>query len=257
MKAHRYFIKLAFNGNSYHGWQLQKTGISVQEVLTRAMSDLLSAPVSLTGCGRTDAGVNAREFYAHFDLKEEKNAEDLQQLTFRLNRYLPADIFIDRIFPVPGNMHARFSALSRTYEFHIHNRKDPFLNDSSYFVYGELDLDLMNAGAGLLKEYDDFTSFARLHGNAKTNICRIIKAGWERHDYRILFKITADRFLRNMVRAIVGTSLDLGMGKISLEDFRHIIESKDRSGAGQSVPGFALYLVKIVYPGLDSFSCEF
>ena len=176
----RYFIKLAFNGAAYHGWQVQKTGISVQEILTKAISDLLKKGVALVGCGRTDTGVNAKVFYAHFDLGEEMTSESLQLLKFRLNRYLPSDIYIDDIYQVPPSLHARFSAISRTYEYYIHNRKDPFLNDSSYFVYGSINIDLMNEGAELLKGYDDFTSFARLHGNSKTNICKISEVKWER-----------------------------------------------------------------------------
>ncbi len=248
MSNFRYFIKLAFNGSSYHGWQIQKNGISVQEVLIKALSDLVGKKIALTGCGRTDTGVNAKEFYAHFNLGEMLNLDSLEQLKFRLNRYLPWDIYIDNIYQVPSDMHARFSAISRTYEYHLHNRKDPFLNYTSYYVYGDLNIDLMNEAARVLINHNDFTSFARLHGNSRTNICNITYAKWERIDYRIIFTITADRFLRNMVRAIVGTSLDLGMGKMTLEDFDRIIRSRNRSDAGESVPGFALYLVSVIYP---------
>ncbi|MFA4864686.1 MAG: tRNA pseudouridine(38-40) synthase TruA [Bacteroidales bacterium] len=247
--SYRYFIKLAYNGSRYHGWQIQDNALTVQEVITKAIRLIWSMDFNMAGCGRTDTGVHAREFYAHFDLEEEKSREELNELTRRLNRYLEEDILIYNIFPVVQDLHARFSAISRTYEYHIHTRKDPFLNEFSWFVPQKSDIGLMNAGADILKEYNDFTSFSKPNANRKTNICKIIRSNWDLSDHRLIFTITADRFLHNMVRAIVGTLLDLGQQKISIEDLRRIIESKKRSGAGESVPAKGLYLTRIEYPG--------
>jgi tRNA pseudouridine38-40 synthase len=247
--SYRYFIRLAYNGARYHGWQIQDNAITVQEVITRAIRLIWSLEINMVGCGRTDTGVHAREFYAHFDLEEEKSREELNELTHRLNRYLTEDILIYNIYPVPPDLHARFSAISRTYEYHIHTRKDPFLNEFSWFVHQKLDIGLMNSGAGLLKEFDDFTSFSKANVKRKTNICKIMMAQWELTGHRLIFSITADRFLHDMVRAIVGTLIDLGEHKISIEDLRLIIESKNRCGAGESVPAKGLYLIGVEYPG--------
>ncbi len=249
MHTYRYFIKLAYNGANYHGWQEQKNAPSVQQTITNAMNDILGRKISLTGCGRTDTGVHATEYYAHFEVEEEIGGEGLEHLNFRLNSYLPKDIAIYDIYPVEAGMHARFSALSRTYKYYIHTRKDPFLLDNSWFVYGLDDIEIMNRGSKLLLEYEDFTSFSKLHTQTKNNICHISHALWEREDHRLIFTITADRFLRNMVRAIVGTLVDLGNHKIDLEGLRKIIESHDRSAAGQSVPAQGLFLNRVVYPG--------
>lgn len=245
----RYFIRLAYDGTRYNGWQSQKNAPSVQDMLTGAMKDILARPVSMTGCGRTDTGVHAREFYAHFDFPVRFTLRQQEKLKFRLNRYLPGDIAVFGIFPVPGDLHSRFSATSRTYDYWIHEAKDPFLEGRSWFIYGQLNLDSLNEGAEALKAYDDFTSFARLHASSKTNICRIGHAGWERRDHRLIFTVTADRFLRNMVRALVGTMVNLGKGKISIEEFHRIIRAKDRSMAGQSAPAHGLYLAGVEYPG--------
>jgi tRNA pseudouridine38-40 synthase len=228
---------------------MQKSAISVQEVVTQALEVRLKVkPLSIVGCGRTDTGVHASEFFAHFDLENAIQPEALEELTFRLNKQLPKDIVIFRIFMVDPDLHARFHAISRTYKYHIHTRKDPFLNLYSYYLYGDLDPNLMNEAAGMLKEYDDFTSFARLNAQTATNICNITQAYWERVDHRIVFTITADRFLRNMVRAIVGTMLNLGQHKIILEDFKKIIEAKDREQAGKSAAARGLFLVSVTYP---------
>jgi tRNA pseudouridine38-40 synthase len=249
MHHYRYFIHLAYDGTNYHGWQLQKTALSVQEVITQALEVRLKVkPISIVGCGRTDTGVHASEFYAHFDLDDAIPPEGLEELTFRLNKQLPKDIVIFRIFMVDPDLHARFHAISRTYTYHLHTKKDPFLNLYSYYLYGDLDLDLMNEAAGMLKRYDDFTSFARLNAQTATNICKIINASWERVDHRIVFTITADRFLRNMVRAIVGTVLNLGQKKIDLDDFKKIIEARDREKAGKSAAARGLFLVGVKYP---------
>jgi tRNA pseudouridine38-40 synthase len=246
----RYFVHLAYNGARYHGWQVQENASSVQQVITQAIELIWKVKINLVGCGRTDTGVHAKDFYAHYELDEVKSQDELDEMTFRLNRYLPDDIVIYRIFPVPDYLHARFSAISRTYKYYVHTRKDPFLNDVSWFVHSPCDVNVMNEGAALLLGTMDYTSFSKLHSSAKTNICTVKKAEWERVDQQLTFTITADRFLRNMVRAIVGTLMELGQGKISLEDLRKIVEGKDRSLAGESVPAKGLFLTEVRYPGI-------
>lgn len=244
----RYFIFLSYHGANYHGWQQQHNAPSVQETITHSLRLLLSAHVSLVGCGRTDTGVHAREFYAHFDLDKNMVPVDLDRLVYRLNRFLPGDITIHWICPAPADLHARFSAISRTYRYYLHTSKDPFLHDTSWFVHDIPDIHAMNQGASLLLGNDDFTSFSKLHSAAKTNICRLVHAAWEQEGHRMIFTVTADRFLRNMVRAMVGTLVGLGQGKIDLEGLAGIIEAKDRSDAGQSVPAHGLFLEKVIYP---------
>jgi tRNA pseudouridine38-40 synthase len=222
--------------------------MTVQEVITRAVLLIWNKDFTMVGCGRTDTGVHATEFYAHFDLEEEKSREELDELTRRLNRYLAEDILIYSIFPVPSDIHARFSAISRTYEYHIHTRKDPFLNDLSWYVYQNLDVDLMNRGGEIIKEYVDFTSFSKANVKRKTNLCKVSVAQWDISGHRLIFTITADRFLHDMVRAIVGTMIDLGQHKITNEDLRLIIESQNRCRAGESVPAKGLYLTRVEYP---------
>jgi tRNA pseudouridine38-40 synthase len=246
---YRYFIKLAFNGACYHGWQVQENAISVQEVITKAVRMIWLKDFKMLGCGRTDTGVHAKEFYAHFDIEEEKAQEELDELIHRLNRYLPDDIVIYNIFPVPAGLHSRYDALSRTYEYHIHTCKDPFVNELSWFCHQKLDIDLMNRGGEIITQYEDFTSFSKANIKRRTNFCKVSRAYWELTGHRLIFTITADRFLHDMVRAIVGTLLDLGEYKISIEEFRKIIESKNRCRAGESVPARGLYLTKIEYPG--------
>jgi tRNA pseudouridine38-40 synthase len=246
----RFFIHLAYNGSLYHGWQVQENASTVQQLITQAIEMIWKVQINLVGCGRTDTGVHAKDFYAHFDLEDDRTQEQLDELAFRLNRYLADDIVIFKIFPVPADLHARFSAISRTYKYYVHNRKDPFLNDISWFVHSPCDVKIMNEGAALLLGTMDYTSFSKLHSSAKTNICTVTKAEWERVDHQLIFTITADRFLRNMVRAIVGTLMELGQGKISLEDLRKIIEGKDRSLAGESVPAKGLFLTEVRYPGI-------
>lgn len=241
-------MKLAYNGTAYNGWQIQKNAPSVQGTVTDALHLILSRPVTLTGCGRTDAGVHASEFYAHFDIPADLTRDELDQLVFRLNRFIPGDIVIFRIWKVHNDIHARFSAISRTYHYRIHNRKDPFLEGLSWFFHGDPDLGLMNQAANILFEYNDFTSFSKLHTNTKTNLCSVKDASWDAKGHEMTFRITADRFLRNMVRAIVGTMMDVGMKKMDLDGFRKSIEGRNRSMAGQSVPGHGLYLVKVEYP---------
>lgn len=245
---YRYFIKLAFNGKAYHGWQRQENAISVQQMMEEAVSTIFAEPILLTGAGRTDAGVHATEFYAHFDSPGEYKEEALSEKVFKLNSYLPADVYVFNIFRVDTDLHARFSAHSRTYEYHITRRKDPFRCELAWFVHGDLDVELMNKAAAVLKEYNDFTSFSKLHTQVKTNNCQVMEAYWEEQGHLLVFNITADRFLRNMVRAVVGTLLDVGRGKINIDGFQQIIEAKDRSEAGLSVPAQGLFLVNIEYP---------
>jgi tRNA pseudouridine38-40 synthase len=246
---YRYFIRLAYNGSAYHGWQVQDNALTVQEVITDAVRMIWYKNFKMIGCGRTDTGVHAREFYAHFDMPEERSPEELEELVNRLNRYLPDDIAIYSIFPVPADLHSRYDAISRTYEYHIHKLKDPFLNDFSWFVPQKLNIDLLNMGGEIIKEYDDFTSFSKANVKRKTNLCKVRTAHWEQSGHRLIFTITADRFLHDMVRAIVGTMIQMGQSRISLEDLRLIIESQNRCSAGESVPAKGLYLTHVGYPG--------
>jgi tRNA pseudouridine38-40 synthase len=244
----RYFIKLAYNGKVYHGWQRQENAVSVQQVLEEGMRLIFGEQVGVTGAGRTDTGVHATKFYAHFDLAQQIDGPQLETRRFKLNSYLPGDIFVFDIWQVDSQAHARFDALSRTYEYIITTRKDPFRQDSAWYLHGEIDLAKMNEAARVLFDYTDFTSFSKLHTQVKTNNCKIMEAHWEKQDNLLVFKIKADRFLRNMVRAIVGTLVDIGKGRSGIEDLRKIIEAKDRSEAGLSVPAHGLYLVDIEYP---------
>jgi tRNA pseudouridine38-40 synthase len=247
MSYYRYFIRLAYDGSHFHGWQRQPNGITIQQILEEALSMMLRSPILLTGAGRTDTGVHADEFFAHFDLAEQLSESDCEKLVFRLNGYLGGAIALFEILPVKGDAHARFSAMSRTYRYCISRVKNPFRRDFTHFMYGELDHLLMNRGAALIMSYSDFTSFSKVDTDTKTNICKISFARWEEEGTELVFTITADRFLRNMVRAIVGTLLQLGTGKISLEELKSIIESKNRSNAGDSVPGKGLTLHSIAY----------
>lgn len=240
----RYFIYLSYDGARYHGWQRQPNGLSVQQVLEEALSTLLRQPIEVVGAGRTDAGVNASMMVAHFDASLPEGT-----VVSRLNRLLPSDIAVQRIVPVRPDAHARFSATSRTYHYYITFDKSPFLRHYAWRCPFPLDFDRMNEAARHLFEYTDFTSFSKLHTDVKTNNCRIMKAEWVRQaDGTWMFEVQADRFLRNMVRAIVGTLVDVGRGKISVQDFCDIIEKKDRCSAGQSMPGNALFLAGIMYP---------
>lgn len=246
----RYFIELAYNGSSYNGWQIQPNSPSVQEELNGALSTILRKDMQVVGAGRTDTGVHAAFFVAHFDFPDE--IPDLSYLVYKLNRLTGKGIALRKIYPVAPDMHARFSAISRTYKYFIDKAKDPFTCDFAYRVFPLPDIVLMNEACCLLFEYEDFTSFSKLHTDTKTNICRLMEAGWEETDTQLIFTIKADRFLRNMVRAIVGTLLEVGQKKLSLADFRNIIESRDRCRAGNSVPGNALFLWNIEYPSLSN-----
>jgi tRNA pseudouridine38-40 synthase len=247
--VHRYFIELAYKGTHFCGWQLQPNGITVQGELERVMTLLLREPVRLTGAGRTDSGVHASCFVAHFDASSEELHKDVT-LLYKLNQLISSDISVYRIYPVASDAHARFDAVSRTYQYRIAKVKNPFTIELAYHLYRPLDMEAMNTAAKILPEYTDFTSFSKLHGNAVTNLCRLTEAYWAENvqSKELTFTITANRFLRNMVRAVVGTMLEIGLGKRLPEDIRQIIEAKDRSAAGTSAPPQGLYLTNIVYP---------
>ena len=242
----RYFIFLAYNGKNYCGWQVQPNGITVQQTLEEALGTLLRKPAPVVGAGRTDTGVHARMMVAHFDWEEA--IADLPSLTKKMNRILPKDIVIEKIVPVTSDAHARFDATSRTYNYYVTARKDPFNHELVCKVHGSLDYEAMNEACKLLFDYADFTSFSKLHTDAKTNNCRVTHAGWKEENGVWVFTITADRFLRNMVRAIVGTLLEVGRGKLTVGGFKEVIELKDRCEAGTSMPGHALFLTDITYP---------
>lgn len=244
----RYFLHLAYNGKNFHGWQIQNNAITVQQVLNETLRLFFKTTIELTGAGRTDTGVHAKDFYAHFDLPTNLNNEDIPNIVHKLNGFLKQDIAIYDIIHVKDEAHARFDAISRTYNYYINTKKDIFNFDYSFSIYRSLDVDAMNEAAQLLFDYTDFSCFSKSNTQTKTNNCKIIKAFWEQNNERLVFTITADRFLRNMVRAIVGTLLEIGFHKINNEDFMRIIENKNRSDAGYSVPAKALFLSKIVYP---------
>ena len=243
----RYFITLSYDGTRYHGWQVQPNGPSVQEKLQWALSTILrQEDIQVTGAGRTDAGVHARMMVAHFDV-ETMNFE-LQDLTYKLNRLLPQDIAIQKIEPVSDGMHARFSATSRTYHYYIHTVKDPFLRAYSCELHYPLDFQRMNEAAAILMTYDDFGAFCKAHADVKTTLCHITVAQWHQTSTTSwYFEISANRFLRNMVRAVVGTLIDVGRGRLSLDDFRKVIEGKRRTEAGESMPANALFLEEVKY----------
>lgn len=240
----RYFLELSYNGKAYHGWQIQPNAISVQEVVESALSKLLNESISITGAGRTDAGVHAIQMFAHFDTT---SLPDLQYLSNRLNSFLPKDIAIHDLFTVTPDAHARFDAINRTYEYHLSLKKNAFDFERSYFLQKPLNVDIMNEGCKILMSYRNFKCFSKAHTDVKTYNCKISNALWTQNESKLVFEITADRFLRNMVRAVVGTMINLGLGKISIDDLHTIIKSEDRSQAGYSVPAHGLYLTKIQY----------
>lgn len=247
----RRFIKLGYDGSGFCGWQRQPSDPSVQQTLEEAMSVILRQPVSVTGARRTDTGVHARTMFAHFDF--EGKLPDQSRLLNGINRLCGNLISVNKIIDVHPDAHARFDATSRTYKYFVSFEKSPFLRGISWYCPSGLDVEAMNKSAEMLLHTDDFTSFAKLHSDAKTNICRVTEARWDSWDNQfgtrgIVFTITADRFLRNMVRAVVGTLVDVGRGKISENDFRNIIESRNRCNAGTSMPAHALFLWDIKYP---------
>lgn len=241
----RYFITFSYDGTAYHGWQIQPHSVTVQEELQKALSTLMRKPMEVVGAGRTDTGVHARKMIAHFDHDE---VMDCPQLVYKLNKLLPRDIAVQHVEPVADDMHARFSAKSRTYHYYVHLDKNPFLRSYSWQVYGNPDFELMNRAARVLMEYKDFTSFSKVNTDTKTNDCTITEARWDRvGEDQWRFTVTANRFLRNMVRAIVGTLMEVGRGRMTIEQLRSVIEAKDRCRAGDSVPGNALFLVEVLY----------
>jgi tRNA pseudouridine38-40 synthase len=274
----RYFLEISYKGTAYHGWQIQPNAVTVQEVLDKALSTLLREKIETVGCGRTDTGVHGKQFFVHFDSSfelsalsselsdMEPNGTNLKPPTLNLSPYtfsqtsklinslnslLPRDISVKRILEVEPEAHARFDAVLRSYEYYIHFQKDPFKQDFSWLLRDELDVELMNEAAEFLKEYRDFSCFSKSNTQVFTNNCKIEEAYWERTSSGLIFHISADRFLRNMVRAIVGTLIPVGRGEMKPEAVRNIIESKNRSNAGTSVPACGLYLTKVLYPYIN------
>ncbi|MGZ3862852.1 MAG: tRNA pseudouridine(38-40) synthase TruA [Bacteroidia bacterium] len=244
----RYFIQLAYKGTLYHGWQVQKNTVrTVQQVMQEKLSLLLHEKIELYGCGRTDTGVHAQDFYASFDSEKDDLHDEKYHWLYKMNRCLPDDISVYAIIPVTAEANARFSAVARTYKYYIHQVPNPFLVDTSWHLYGDLDLDLMNRAAQKIRETKDFGSFVKSNNNHNNYICRIHEAVWAKEGNNLIFTVRANRFLRNMVRALVGTMVDIGSGKTKLEDLDEIINSSNRSQAGTSVPARGLHLVKIEY----------
>ncbi len=242
----RYFLEIAYKGTNYHGWQSQPNAVTVQETIEKAMSLLLRCPISILGAGRTDAGVHAEQMFAHFDIDFPIEKETF---LYKMNSFLPLDIAIKNLFEVQPEAHARFDAKQRSYRYQIYLGKNPFYTDKSWQLFSKkLNLDLMNQASSMMLEYSDFKCFSRSNSDVRTYICDLKKAEWKQESQWLMFSITADRFLRNMVRAVVGTLVDIGEEKYSLEDFRRIIESKNRSNAGASAPAQGLFLTEILYP---------
>lgn len=245
----RYVLKLAYKGTEFHGWQSQPNAVTVQEIIEQALTTLLRKPTSIVGCGRTDTGVHAAEYYAHFDLNV---INDLQLLTYQLNSIFPKDIVLYQILKVDDDFHARFDAVSRTYKYYILLGRDPFALETMWQIpHGKYDVDLMNEAAEILLKHTDFQSFSKSKTDVKNYNCEVTEAHWELNRQSLVFTISANRFLRNMVRAVVGTLLDVGSGKLSVQDFENIIIQKNRSEAGLSVPAHGLFLHKISYDNLD------
>ncbi len=249
VKLSRYFIEIAFDGTDFHGWQIQQNAITVQQVLNEALTIALRQPVETTGCGRTDTGVHAKQLFAHFDFP---TALPLQftgdKLVKTLNSLLPYSIAVRRVISVDRERHARFDAQERSYQYHIHFNKDPFKVEYSWLLRDKPNMELMNKAAMMLAEFKDFSCFSKSNTQTFTNNCHIIKAEWQEVDGGMVFHISADRFLRNMVRAIVGTLIQVGRREIKPEEIRNIIESKNRCNAGASVPACGLYLTEVKYP---------
>lgn len=241
----RYFIELSYNGKNYHGWQKQPNAISVQEVLENALSTILGQNIVVMGAGRTDAGVHAKQLFAHMDTEVVFESE---KLVYQLNSFLPEDVAIHSIFKVKPDIHARFHATSRAYLYRIALQKSPFNVDQAYYLKHNLDIEKLNKATKILFEYKNFQCFSKTHTDVKTYNCDIMKAEWKLVNNELQFTIKADRFLRNMVRAIVGTLINVGVGKIEVEDLHTIIASKNRSNAGFSVPAKGLYLTEVAYP---------
>ncbi|SDM48354.1 tRNA pseudouridine38-40 synthase [Daejeonella rubra] len=245
----RYFIEIAYNGTAYHGWQIQKNALSVQELINKVLSTLCRQNVETLGCGRTDTGVHARQLFAHADIPAKIDVLNPQFL-LSMNSMLPYDIVVKRFIKVAPDAHARFDATLRSYEYHIHFSKDPFLHNLSWLLRDKPEIELMNKAAAILMDYKDFSCFSKSNTKTLTNNCLIQKAEWVQTKHGIAFHISADRFLRNMVRAIVGTLIRVGKKEMNVEDIRKVIDSKNRSVAGESVPACGLYLTEVIYPYL-------
>ena len=257
IKLLRYFIKFSYNGTHYHGWQYQPNAVSVQETLSKALSTILNKNIELTGAGRTDTGVHAKVMFAHFDYEEIDNPAkqsifDLPSIVQKLNSFLPKDIAVFEIIPVHDDAHARFDAKKRTYQYYINMQKDVFSQELSWYYHQHLDVALMNQAAAILLHHKDFQCFSKVNTDVNTYNCDIMEAYWTKSNNQLIFTITADRFLRNMVRAIVGTLVNVGLHKITLSDFEKILESKNRNEAGASVPAHGLYLTAIAYDYITS-----
>ncbi len=240
----RFFIEISYKGSSYHGWQIQPNANTIQGEINNALTTILKNKIDVVGAGRTDTGVHATQMFAHFDFKD--NLE-IQELILKLNGFLPEDIVIHNIYKVSHTAHARFDAISRTYDYHIIQKKDPFIKHA-YFLYQDINIDAMNQASQYLLGHHDFTSFAKVNSETHTNNCEIMKAIWSRKEKQIIFTIKANRFLRNMVRAIVGTLLEIGKEKMSPDILKQIIYNKNRNSAGPSVPACGLFLKNIDYP---------
>jgi len=244
----RYFLQLSYDGSEFHGWQIQRNADTVQAALDKALTTYLHEHIETVGAGRTDTGVHASFFVAHFDCSDGDLEKNQTTHLYKLNSILPKSISLQKIKKMHATANARFDAVSRTYCYYMHQTKNPFLQKYSAPLSANIDIDLMNEAAKKLLDYTDFTSFSKLHTDSKTNLCRIAHAGWEREEELYVFTVRADRFLRNMVRAIVGTLLEVGRGKCSLVDFRELIEAKDRGRAGSSAPAKGLSLTDVTYP---------
>lgn len=243
----RYFLEISFNGAAYHGWQIQPNAISVQEVLQSRLSTLLRMPIEVVGAGRTDAGVHAKQMFVHFDV--ETTIEDTPQVLYRLNSFLPKDIAAHRLVKVPSTAHARFDALSRGYLYLISLKKNPFMQDYAWDIRNiDLDVEAMNSAAAKLLAHSNYKCFSRSNTDVKTYICSVTKAEWIKEGDLLKFEVVANRFLRNMVRAMVGTLLEVGKGRCSQKEFEAILQSEDRREAGASAPSHGLYLNRIIYP---------
>jgi len=243
----RHFIELSFRGTNYHGWQRQPNATTVQHVLEETLRVLTGETIATTGAGRTDTGVHARNFTAHFDSDHPLTGQP-EVFKHKLNCILPPDIVVKDLYGVIPGAHARFGALSRTYEYVISTVRDPFNTEFSWYFHRSLDVDAMNQAASRLPEFSDFTSFSKLHTDVKTNQCHVMSAAWSTTEGKLVFRVQADRFLRNMVRALVGTLVDVGLGNIDLQGFYRILEARDRRKAGYSVPAHGLFLIDIAYP---------
>lgn len=245
----RYFIQLSYLGTYYHGWQVQPQSVSIQQKINESLNIILrTKDIHVVGCGRTDTGVHASEYFAHFDTNIK--IEQTDKLVYKLNRILPFDIAVQKVFSVNHDQHARFSAIKRTYKYYISLEKTPFNDKTSLFYHHPLNLDLLNQAAEIILDYIDFESFCKAHSDANNYLCTVTASYWEKVGNQLVYTVTANRFLRNMVRALVGTQLDVGRGYITIEKFKEIIESKKRTNAGKSIAAKGLFLNKIEYPFL-------